>query len=129
MSAIFIGRGDSRLGMTRIDKNGKVTEQTRAKWEPNPEGGCVAICDVDPEKMEPISAVEVYGDWDAAHFLARVLEKLGAGRPANIPDFRAILEGAMVDGASKNFFCEYCGRYGYDCRDCIVTEWLEDMTK
>lgn len=28
MSAIFIGRGDCRLGMTRIDKNGKVTEQS-----------------------------------------------------------------------------------------------------
>ena len=86
----------------------------------------VAICDMDPDKMEPTGAAEVYGDWDAAHFLARVLEKLGPGRPANIPDFRAILKKAMDGGADEDFFCEYCKQYGYSCRDCIVTEWKEE---
>ncbi len=127
MSAIFIGRGDCQLGRTRRDKHGNVVEQTGAKWEPNAEGGCVAICELDAEKMEPVGTAEVYGDWDAAHFLARVLDKLGPGRPANIPDFRAILKKAMADGEGKDFFCDYCERYGYSCRDCIVTEWLEDM--
>ena len=127
MSAIFIGRGDCHLGTTRTDKDGKAVEQTGAKWEPNPEGGCVAICDIDPEKMEPTGAAEVYGDWDAAHFLARVLEKLGPGRPANVPDFRAILQKGAADGQGEDFFCDYCERYGYSCRDCIVTEWKEDL--
>ncbi len=100
MGALFIGRGDCRLGTTKRDKAGNVVEQTGAKWEPNAEGGCVAICDMDPDKMEPVGAAEVFGDWDAAHFLARVLDKLGPGRPTNIPDFRDILKKAMADGES-----------------------------
>lgn len=128
MSALFIGRGDCQLGRTKTDAAGNVIEQTGEKWEPNAEGGCVAICDMDPDKMETTGAAEVFGDWDAAHFLARVLEKLGPGRPVNVPDFRAILKAAMDDGADEDFFCDYCQRYGgYDCRDCIVTEWKEEI--
>jgi len=127
MRAVFIGRGDCRLGRTRTDEAGNVVEQTGAKWEPNAEGGCVAVCEMNAETMEPISAAEVFGDWDAAHYLARVLEKLGPGRPVNIPDFRAILKEGMADGYGDGFYCDYCDQRGYSCRDCIVTEWLEDM--
>lgn len=127
MGAIFIGRGDCRLGTRRTDADGNVVEQIGAKWEPSAEGGCVAICDMDPDKMEPTGAAEVFGDWDAAHFLARVLEKLGPGRPVNVPDFQGILKRAMYTGADEDFFCECCQRYGYDCRDRIVTEWKEDL--
>ena len=127
MGAIFIGRGDCRLGMRRTDAEGNVVEQTGAKWEPNAEGGCVAICDMDTDKMEPTGTAEVFGDWDAAHFLARVLEKLGPGRPMNVPDFRGILKRAARDGADEDFFCEYCEQYGYSCRDCIVTAWKEAL--
>ncbi len=126
-NVLLVARGDCRLGRTRTDEAGNVVEQTGAKLEPNAEGGCVAICELDAEKMEPVGAAEVYGDWDAAHFLARVPDKLGPGRPANIPNFREILKKAMADGEGKDFFCDYCERYGYSCRDCIVTEWLEDM--
>ena len=28
--------------------------------------------------------------------------------------------------SDDDFFCDYCQRLGYDCRDCIVTEWKED---
>lgn len=127
MSLLMIGRGDCHLGRTKTDVNGNVVEQSSAKWEPNDEGGCVAVCSVDPDKLEPTEAAEVFGDWDAAHYLKRVLEKLGPGRPANVPDFKAILERAMCDGVNEDFFCEYCQRYGYDCRDCIVTEWMEEI--
>lgn len=77
MSLLMIGRGDCHLGMTKTDANGNVVEQSSAKWEPNDEGGCVAVCSVDPDKLEPTEAAEVFGDWDAAHYLKRVLEKLG----------------------------------------------------
>jgi len=126
-SALLIVRGDCHLGRTRTDEAGNVVEQTGAKWEPNTEGGCVAICELDAEKMEPVGAAEVYGDWDAAHFLARVLGKLGPGRPVNIPNFRAILKKAVDDGSGEDFFCDYCERYGYSCRDCIVTEWIDEI--
>ena len=65
MSVFFIGRGDCRLGTVRRDAAGNVVEKTDAKWEPNDEGGCVAICAMDPDKMEPVGAAEVFGDWDA----------------------------------------------------------------
>ena len=45
MSALFIGRGECRPGTVKKDAAGNVIEQTGAKWEPNAEGGCVAICD------------------------------------------------------------------------------------
>jgi len=124
---VLIARGDCRLGATRRDKAGNVVEHTEAKFEPNTEGGCVAICELDAEKMEPVNATEVYGDWDAAHFLARVLKMLGPGRPVNIPDFRAILKEGMADGYGDGFYCDYCDRRGSSCRDCIVTEWKENM--
>ena len=126
MSALFIGRGDCHLGTARTDADGNVVEQTGAKWEPNDKGGCIAICDMDPDKMETVGAAAVFGDWDAARYLKAVLEKLGPGRPVNIPDFRAILKKAMRDGNGKDFFCDYCEKYGYSCRDCIVTEWIEE---
>ncbi len=127
MSAVFIARGDYQPRRTRRDKNGNMVEQTRAKWELNAEGGCVAICDMDPDKMELVGAAEVYGDWDAAQFLSRVLEKLGPGRPTNIPNFRSILKKAMDDGSSEDFFCDYCEQCGYSCQDCIVTEWTDEI--
>lgn len=127
MRALFIGRGDCHLGLTRKDAAGNVVEQTGAKWKPNAEGGCVAICDMDPDKMEPVGAAEVFGDWDAAHYLARVLKKLGPGRPVNVPDFRSILKKAIDDGQGEDYFCDFCERYGYSCRECIVVEWIEDV--
>ena len=127
MSVLLVARGDCRLGTVRRDTDGKIVEKSDAKFETNAEGGCVAICELDPETMEPITASEVYGDYQAAHYLARVLEKLGPVRPVNIPDFRDILKKAMADGSDDDFFCNYCQRYGgYDCRDCIVMEWKED---
>ncbi len=126
MSVLLVARGDCRLGTVRRDADGKIVKKSDAKFETNAEGGCVAICELDPETRGPISAAEVFGDWDAAHFLARVLEKLGPGRPVNVPDFRDILKKAMADGSDDDFFCDYCQRSGYDCRDCIVTEWKED---
>ncbi len=110
----------------RGDAEGNVVEQTGATWEPNARGECVAICDMDPNEMEPVGGVEVYGDWDAAHYLERVLEKLGPGRPVNVPDFRKILKKAICDGADEDLFCNHCKRYGYSCYDCIVTEWKEE---
>ncbi|MCI8844527.1 MAG: hypothetical protein HFF08_10525 [Oscillospiraceae bacterium] len=127
MNAIFIGRGNFYLGMTKVDEADNVVERTEPNWEPNAEGGCVAICDLDPDKMEPVGKAEVFGYWDAAHYLAVVLEKLGTGRPVNIPDFRAILAGYVDDTGENSIFCEYCNRSGCDCRDCIVKEWMDGL--
>ena len=128
MSAFLVARGNCLLGTVRRDADENIVEQTAAKFEPDAEGGCVAICELDPETMEPVSVSEVYGDYQAAHYLARILEKLGPGRPVNFPDFQTILKRAVLNGADDDFFCEYCGLYGsYDCRDCIVTEWKEEI--
>lgn len=124
MGAIFIGRGDCHLGRTRTDAEGNVVEKSEAHWEQNDKGGCVAICDMDPDKMETVGPAEIFGDWDAAHFLPRVLEKLGPGRALNVPDFKAILKKAMDNGQGKFYFCDFCERR--DCQNCIVEEWLED---
>lgn len=67
-------------------------EQKKAKWEPNPAGGSVAIWTINPETMEPDGqAAEVYGDWDAAAYLYRVVELIHPNRKINIPDLEAMV--------------------------------------
>lgn len=127
MGLIAIGVGTCTLGRRTVDKDGKVVSETQAKWEYDPEGGSVAIVTLNPETMEPEGAAEVFGDWDAAHYLAEILKRLGTRRPKNIPNFKAILKKAMSDGGGEDFFCDYCEGYGYSCRECIVTEWIEDL--
>lgn len=74
MGVIGIGVGDAIMGRTRRDENGNIMEQSAARWDANPAGGSVAIWPMDPEKMEPSGPAEVYGDWDAARYLARVVD-------------------------------------------------------
>ncbi len=109
---------------TTRDAAGNVIEKSEAKWEPNPEGGSVAICDIDPDTMQPVGDAEVYGDWDAANYLKRVLEKLEPSRAVNLPDFQKIIQAQKDDGLD---FCHYCDKFGcFVCQDCIVHEWKDD---
>ena len=49
MSVLLVARGDCRLGTVRRDADGKIVKKSDAKFETNAEGGCVAICELDPE--------------------------------------------------------------------------------
>lgn len=123
MSLLIIGRGKCTMGRTERDTAGNIAKKSAAKWEPDPEGGSVAICRADPDTMEPVGAAEVFGDWDAAAYLPRVLALLGPGRPINIPDMAAIIKGAIQEGFNP---CDHC--HGIElCRDCIVTEWKGEI--
>ena len=74
MGVIGIGVGTAKMGRICRDKDGNITEQSTARWDVDPDGGSVAIWPMDPEKMEPSGPAEVYGDWDAAAYLRRVVE-------------------------------------------------------
>lgn len=87
----------------------------------DPDGGSVAIWPMDPEKMEPSGPAEVYGDWDAAAYLCRVVELIHPNRQINIPNLEAMIRAAAKDGVD---ICTYCP--DYNCRGCIVNEWKED---
>ena len=103
------------------DKDGNITEQSTARWDADPAGGSVAIWPMDPEKMEPSGPAEVYGDWDAAAYLCRVVELIHPNRQINIPNLEAMIRAAAKDGVD---ICTYCP--DYNCRGCIVNEWKED---
>lgn len=118
MGMVFIGVGDATLGRCTKNAAGEIVSQTPASWEPNPAGGCVAIAPLDPEKMEPTGAAEIFGDWDAAGYLARVLAQIHPNRPVNLPDLPAIIKAAAKDGVD---LCEYC--QGFNCSDCIMNTW------
>lgn len=64
---------------------------------------------------------EVYGDWDAAAYLRRVVELIHPNRQINIPNLEAMIRAAAKDGVD---ICTYCP--DYNCRGCIVNEWKED---
>lgn len=121
MGVIGIGVGDATLGHREIGTDGQVIRETPAKWEVNPAGGCVAIWPMNPETMEQDGAAEIFGDWDAAHYLARVVELIHPNRQINVPDLEA-----MIRVAAKNGFdiCDYCP--DCNCRGCIVDEWKGD---
>lgn len=119
----MIGLGETRSGAIRRDKNGNEVK-TPARWAPNPEGGSVCICRLNPETMEPEGDVEIYGDWDAAAYLKRVLELLEPTRQSNLPELKSMIRVANKDGCN---ICEYCyERGGRRCQDCIVQEWKDE---
>ncbi|MEG2175620.1 MAG: hypothetical protein RRY97_02000 [Oscillibacter sp.] len=118
MGMVFIGVGTATLGRCTKNAAGEIVSQTPASWEPNPAGGCVAIAPLDPEKMEPTGAAEIFGDWDAAGYLARVLEQIRPTKPVNVPDLSAIIKAATRDGVDV---CKYCK--GFNCSECIMNKW------
>lgn len=98
MGVIGIGVGTAKMGRICKDKAGNVTEQSTARWDADPTGGSVAIWPMDPEKMEPSGPAEVYGDWDAAAYLRRVVELIHPNRQINIPDLEAMIRAAAKAG-------------------------------
>lgn len=122
MGVIAIGVGTCTLGRRKVDKDGNVVSETPAQWEADQAGGSVAIVPLNPDTMEQDGAAEIYGDWQAASYLARVLELIHPNRQINVPDLAAMVRAAAEDGLD---LCEYC-QAPYMCRDCIVKEWKED---
>ena len=122
MGIISIGVGTCTLGRKDVDKDGNVIKETPAKWEVDPEGSAVAIVPLNPETMEPDGMVEIFGDWQAGQYLARVVELIHPNRQINVPDLEAMIRRAAMDGLDLCDYCEDC----YMCRDCIIKEWKED---
>jgi len=123
MAIIMIGLGETRLGTIRRDKDGNEVK-TPARWTPDPKGGSVCVCLLNPETMEPEGDAEIYGDWDAAAYLKRVLELLKPTRRSNLPDIKSMIQAAYRDGFD---ICDYCCEQGkWYCQDCIVQEWKDE---
>lgn len=123
MSAIFLAKGTAMIGMTTTDAQGNVTSHRPPQFKIDGKGSCIAIGELDTETMKVVEPVSnVYGDYDAAGYLAKILELLKPDRPINIPDIKGIvlaLERENVD------ICDYCEDNGYMCRDCIVSQWRD----
>ena len=99
-----------------------MVSETPAKFEIDPAGSCVAIVPLNPDTMEPDGPVEIFGDWQAGDYLARVVELIHPNRQINVPDLEAMIRRAAMDGLDLCEYCEDC----YMCRDCIVKGWKED---
>lgn len=125
MSMIFLATGTCTLGFTKTDKDGNVVSSTPAQFTHDDTGSCVAIGELDPETMQPKPGeIHLYGDFDAAGYIAKALELLKPVRKANIPDFKSMIQRLWkVDHID---FCDYCRDF-HDCRFCIVNEWKEEM--
>jgi len=121
MSIIAMGLGNATLGRRTRSHDGDIITETPAKWEYDPAGGCLAIWPLNPETMEPSGPAEIFGDWDAGHYLPKVLDMIKPNRRINVPDLASLIRKAAKDGLD---ICEYCP--GYGCQECIVDEWKED---
>lgn len=123
MNAIFLAKGTAMMGMTTRDAQGNVTHRP-PQFKTGEHGGCIAIGELDMETgkiMEPIESI--YGDYDAAGYLSKVLEMLKPDRPINIPDIKGIVLALERDNVD---FCDYCEDAGYKCRDCILSQWRDE---
>ena len=121
MGLIGIGVGTAHMGSMKTGPHGEVLSVTPARWETDPAGGCVAIWPLNPETMKPDGPAEIFGDWDAAGYLARALELLKPTRQINVPDLEAMIRAAHKDGFDV---CNYCP--DFRCNDCIVNRWKGD---
>lgn len=120
---IFIAKGNAYIGQIKRDQDGNITEQIPPRFEETPDGSCVAVGIINSETNEQEGAAEIFGDWQAAQFLAKTLEYIAPKRPVNLPDFKEIVRRAYDDGTD---ICEYCGLDFSRCRDCIVEEWKNE---
>ena len=121
MSIICIAKGTATIGLMTRGADGQIISQTPARWEHDPDGGCVALWTMNPETEEQEAPARIYGDWQASEYLGDVLAELKPRRKVNLPDFKAIVRAAMADGMD---ICVYCQSFG--CNECIVNEWKNE---
>lgn len=119
---ICIGRGTATLGRFKRHEDGTTTKESDAQWEPSPFGGSVGIFKMDADTNKVLGPVELFGDWQAAEYLERIMELLGPGRTTNLPPLEGIVKKMAEDGMD---LCDYCG--GLLCTDCIVKAWKEEI--
>lgn len=120
MSIVFLAKGHAHLGMNKMDNNGNIVESVPARFEFAPDGPCVAVGELDPETMEAKGDADIYGDWDAAGYLAKAMELLKPSRKLNIPDFKAIVKSLWEEDHID--LCDHCRDF-HDCSACIVNTW------
>ena len=125
MSIVFLAKGTCTLGMTKKDKDGNVTGSTQAQFTFEDTGGSVAIGEMNPDTNEiDAESVSIFGDWDAAGYLAEALKLLNPKRNVNIPDFKNIIQSIIKhDGVD---ICDHCYSF-YKCDECIVKEWKDEI--
>ena len=66
MSIICIAKGTATMGLTTRGADGKIISQTPARWEHDPDGGCVALWTMNPETEEEEAPARIYGDRQAS---------------------------------------------------------------
>lgn len=120
---IFIAKGVCHLGRVEKDKDGNVTEEIPPYFEEKPDGSSVVVGIINSETKEQEGDADIFGDWDAAQYLTKVLQLIAPKRPVNIPNFKEIVRNAYNDGTD---ICEHCSRDFIFCRDCIVEEWKNE---
>lgn len=69
MSIICIAKGTATIGLTTRGADGQIISQTPARWEHDPDGGCVALWTMNPETEEQEAPARIYGDWQASEYL------------------------------------------------------------
>jgi len=129
MSALFMAVGTCTLGQREVDKDGNVVKETQAKFEPDPKGGCVIVGRIKftDDGMEQDGPADVFGDWDAGGYLRKALEVIKPSRRHNLPDFERIVKGMVAESSDKDCpFFEHCS--SMFCRDCVVNQWIEEVT-
>ena len=91
MSIICIAKGTATIGLTTRGADGQIISQTPARWEHDPDGGCVALWTMNPETEEQEAPARIYGDWQASEYLGRRsggTETAPQGEPAGFPGNR-----------------------------------------
>lgn len=125
MNVVFLAKGTCTLGMTKRDKDGNVTTSESAQFNFDGTGGSVAVGEMDPEtNVIDTESVSIFGDWDAAGYLAEALKLLQPRRSVNLPNLKAIVQAAYCEDGN-DLLCDYCNEL--NCPNCIIQEWKEEL--
>ncbi len=123
MPSILIEKGNFTMAEVHTNPDGGKETVSAGGWKPDENGGCVIVCAVDTEdKNKQAGDAAIFGDWQAAEYLGRVLELLKPARAVNVPDFKAIFKAARIDGMDMCLYCQ-----SLECPDCYMNpeNWEE----
>lgn len=121
MDMIFLVQGHCHLGVSKMDKDGNITDHQAAQFVSDEKGPCIAIGTMDADTMKQTGNVSIFGDYDAEGYLGHVLELLSpTTRQSNLPNIKAIVKN--LENAGHDV-CDFCPTD--KCWNCAVRDWKD----
>ena len=129
INAVLVQRGNYYFGRTMTNTEGAIVSADPPRWEPDADGGGVAICAYDTETDTPIGEADLFPWWDTQGIDGHIRGILALTR-RNFPSPEELYTWAK-DHENSFELCDICegACAGYDCGVCPVHTLKEDRAE